>query len=95
MSCQTDEFPACTLPAAELGERVEEIAAIGRAHLLGAEGSELRFDKTARAKLEWLIEAESHCCAPLTFDLSERDDHLALAITGPGSQAFHTAFTAG
>lgn len=93
----TTELPACTLGPAALDDRIEEIAAIGTDSLVAAVSeTELRFrnDATTRRRLQRLVEAEASCCAELKLELTEQADHLALTISGPGSQAFHRAFTA-
>ncbi|MDX6697053.1 MAG: hypothetical protein QOE65_450 [Solirubrobacteraceae bacterium] len=90
------DFPACTLPQAALNDRIEEIRAIGAASLVAAVSeTELRFraDGETRRRLEDLIRAEAECCEGVSMRLEAAGDHLALHVTGPGSQAFHRAFT--
>ena len=90
------ELPACTLPQAALNDRIQEIRAIGADSLIAAVSeNELRFrgDRRTRARLEALVEAEAGCCAQIEMTLKDRGDELRLTVAGPGSQAFHTAFT--
>jgi hypothetical protein len=93
----SDEPLACTLPATELPLRLAQIRAIADDALLGRDpDGRLRFraDADTERRLQTLIEAESRCCAQLRFALTAHDGHLALEVSGPGSQAFHRAFTA-
>ncbi|HVE69576.1 MAG TPA: hypothetical protein VNB64_13445 [Solirubrobacteraceae bacterium] len=93
----TSDFPACTLAPTALNDRIEEITAIGTDSLIAAVSeTEFRFraDDETRKRLHALVEAEASCCAQLKLELTERDDHLTLTVDGPGSQAFHRAFTA-
>jgi hypothetical protein len=92
------ELPACTLGPAALSDRIEEIRAIGSDSLVAAVSeSELHFraDDRTRERLGRLVAAERACCEGIRMELRERGDHLALTVSGPGSQAFHTAFTGG
>jgi hypothetical protein len=77
---------ACTLRAADVPARAEEIRALGRDGLLSAEGDErravLRFrgDAATRARVERFVAAESECCAFLRFEI---DGSGTLTIAAP------------
>jgi hypothetical protein len=77
---------ACSLSAAELSKRLEEMSAVGRDALLGVlpDGT-LRFraDERTRERLDRIIAAESLCCSFLRFDLAEESGELRLAVTAP------------
>ena len=89
------ELPiACTLSATDLRERLAEMAAIGRAALIGAERdgtrAVLRFrpvDETRR-RLEAVVAAEAECCAFLDIALGNEEDLVLLTIRAPsGAEA--------
>jgi len=91
------DFPYCTLGPAALNDRIDEIRAIGSDSLIAAVSeTELYFraDERTRKRLQRLIDAEAECCAGVAMRLEEAPDHLVLTVSGPGSQAFHKAFTA-
>jgi hypothetical protein len=75
---------ACTLLPAEMAARADEIRALGRAALRAVELGErsviLRFDPTARPRVERIAAAEARCCAFLDFQL---DADAALTIVAP------------
>ena len=82
------EIPiACSLSAAEQGERRDAAQRLVAAALLDARvtdrGAMLRFSGAAEPALRELIAAERECCPFLTFELSERGDGLSLAVSGP------------
>jgi hypothetical protein len=85
---ETDPI-ACSLGASDLGSRLEEIAAVGRDHLIGAEtrdgGHVLRFrlGEDSRRRLAAIVAAESECCPFLDLDLREHDGELVLTVTAP------------
>ncbi|HEX8123098.1 MAG TPA: hypothetical protein VF549_17740 [Solirubrobacteraceae bacterium] len=80
---------ACSLTAAELPDRLREIASIGRDALLDARvapgRATLRFAARPgiRDRLDALVAAESACCAFLTFEVREDDAQIVLDIRGP------------
>ena len=84
------ELPiACTLIATDLHERLAEMAAIGRAALIGAERdgtrAVLRFrpvDETRR-RLEAVVAAEAECCAFLDMALRNEEAAVVLTIDAP------------
>jgi MerR family copper efflux transcriptional regulator len=83
-----NEIPiACSLSAAEQGERRETTRRLVAAALLGARvterGASLRFAGASAPALRELIAAESECCPFLRFDLRERGEELLLDVEGP------------
>lgn len=85
-----DEIPiACSLGAAELEQRLTEIAAVGSASLISRarEGDRhlLRFraDATTRRRLEAIVAAEAECCSFLELTLSDDAGVLVLSIGAP------------
>lgn len=82
---------ACSLGAGELGERLDEIAAIGAAALLGSEtdgGRHLlrfRSDPDTRQRLERIVAAETRCCSFLELGLAEENGELVLRIAAPAA----------
>ena len=86
----TDDSPiACSLSPSDLQRRLDEIAAVGAAHLLAhyTEGGHhlLRFrgSEATRQRLEAIIEAEAQCCSFLHLSLEDRGDALILALDAP------------
>ena len=80
---------ACTLTAAEVPERMAQIAALGAdaltsAQLTGAHAV-LRFQNGAatRERLADIVAAEATCCAFLAMRLDDEDDAVVLTIDGP------------
>ena len=89
---QPDETPlaiACALTAAEMSQRLAEIAALGEAALLDTQVIKghviLRFaaHDGIRPRLEAIIAAESRCCGFMTFDLRDDGAQIALRIDAP------------
>ncbi len=83
----TDPKPiACTLGTSQLGQRLDEIAALGAESLLGHELEDgahtLRFrrDDRTRRQLEEIVAAEARCCPFLDLSISEGDSELLLTI---------------
>jgi hypothetical protein len=80
---------ACSLTAAELPERLAEIAALGEAALLDAQVLErratLRFaaHDGIRPRLEAIIAAEARCCGFMSFDLRDDGAQIVLRIDAP------------
>ena len=75
---------ACTLTATQMADRRAEMAAIGRAALLGARAVvRFRADAETRRRLEAIVAAEAECCAFLDLALRDQDDALALTIGAP------------
>lgn len=96
---------ACSLDAAALRQRLDEIADLGATSLVesGVDGERhlLRFRSGAgtRRRLEAIIAAEATCCSFLDLSLEERGDQLVLSVCAPedGRQLaleFAAAFTA-
>jgi len=82
------ELPiACTLTAAGLRERLAEMSALGDEALLSSETQTgralLRFEPSARERVDAIVAAESQCCAFLGFALTDTPAALELAITAP------------
>ena len=85
------ELPmACSLSAAELPARLDEMAAVGRAGLIASELAStravLRFrDDGAgtRDRLAAIVAAESECCAFLAMRIADEGDAITLTIDGP------------
>jgi hypothetical protein len=83
------ELPiACTLSAAEMPGRLEEISALGD-RLLSRDNDgrrvilSFRRDGDTRGRLEALVAAEARCCAFLELTLSEDDEAISLTILAP------------
>ena len=80
---------ACSLTAAEMPERMAEIAALGEAALLDAQVLERRAilhfaaHDGIRSRLEAIIAAESRCCGFMTFDLRDDGAQIVLRIDAP------------
>jgi hypothetical protein len=80
---------ACSLSAAELPQRLADMAAIGRADLLSSHAAGgralLRFRRgpDTRRRLEAIVAAEAECCAFLTMELGETADAVELGIGAP------------
>ena len=77
---------ACTLSAAELGERgvawSELTSRWGRGSTLGPDSVVLSFarDPGALARLERLVDQERECCAWIDFEIAERDQTVDLVM---------------
>ena len=88
------ELPiACSLAAAELGDRHRELAAVGRGGLIGierrnGEPAVLSFkpEPDTLARLRRIIAAEAACCPFLDMRVSDGDP-LILTIDGPADAA--------
>jgi hypothetical protein len=85
-----EELPiACSLTASEFPARMAEMAELGRDALVGARvdagHAELRFAASdrVRPRVERFVEAESRCCAFLTFQLTDAADEVLLSIDAP------------
>jgi hypothetical protein len=83
------ELPiACTLSAAEMPARRQEISALG-ARLLSRDDDgrqvilRFRSDGDTRGRLETLVAAEARCCAFLELTLNEDDEAISLTILAP------------
>ena len=80
---------ACTLTATQMADRRAEMAAIGRAALLGVDEDDaravarFRADAETRRRLEAIVAAEAECCAFLDLALRDEQDALALTIGAP------------
>jgi hypothetical protein len=84
------ELPiVCSLSATELPVRLAEMAALGRAALLGAsvDGTRaaVRFaaGEGVRERVKAIAAAESQCCAFLTLRVSDVGDTVVLSIDAP------------
>ena len=84
------ELPiACSLTAAELGPRVDEMRALGDAALVDVETeparATLRFAaaRGVRERVDAVVAAESECCAFLTMRVDEDPDRVVLTIEAP------------
>jgi hypothetical protein len=85
-----DELPiACSLSAADLPERLQQMALLGRDALLDAhvDGryARLRFaaGEGVRERVDAIVAAESRCCAFLTMRVTGEPDVVALSIDAP------------
>jgi hypothetical protein len=86
----TDPKPiACSLGANDLQQRLDEIAEVGAAGLVGrdSEGGThtLRFraDEATHRRLEEIVAAEAECCSFLELELIEQGDEMVLTLGGP------------
>lgn len=74
----------CSLPAAELDDRLREIdGLIGRALLERrdeAATTVLSFDRAAATELRDLVRRERNCCRHLSFTIEEDDAVIRVAI---------------
>jgi hypothetical protein len=95
MAEMSDPKPlACSLGASDLRQRLDEIAELGSAGLIGYENEggthTLRFrpsPETSR-RLEVIVAAEAKCCSFLDLELSERDGELVLTLAAPDRGQF-------
>ena len=85
------ELPiACTLDARQTSDRQALIAQLWADALIATEPilagmrARLRDSPDVERRVQELINAESRCCAFLTFELVRDGDELVLDITGPG-----------
>jgi hypothetical protein len=81
---------ACTFDPADLPEMADRPAAIrqlGRDGLLALEREPrrvvMRFATEVRDRVDWLVAAESRCCAFLGFEVAEQPGAVVLTITAP------------
>jgi hypothetical protein len=83
----------CSLNTAQMSERLEEMAALGREGLTGARRSsthaELRFAAGSgiRERVERVVAAEADCCAFLTMRVTDEGDAVTLTIDAPEDAA--------
>ena len=84
---------ACSLGAADYRKRLEQIRAIGREALVGAEDRDdavrLVFDDDAsiRARLEEIVAAEAACCPFLDLQIGQSPEGITLTIAAPPEAA--------
>ncbi|HMJ95876.1 MAG TPA: hypothetical protein VK486_08485 [Thermoleophilaceae bacterium] len=84
---------ACTLSAANLRARGEELRALGGDGLVDATEEAgravLRFrpEPSIRKRVEAAVAAESECCAFLDFELEAGEDATVLTISAPNGGA--------
>lgn len=84
---------ACTLGAADVKKRQEELRALGKDGLVSkvayGDSAVLRFrpDPAIRGRVEAAVAAESECCPFLDFELEHGQDATVLTITGPDGAA--------
>jgi hypothetical protein len=80
---------ACSLGASDLQQRLDEIAELGAASLIGRDTAAgkhtLRFrpDPTTRSRLEEIVAAEAECCSFLDLKLTEYEGELILTLAAP------------
>jgi hypothetical protein len=80
---------ACSLGASDLRQRLDEIAEVGAASLIGRDTDDgkhtLRFrsDPTTHRRLEEIVVAEAECCSFLDLELAEQGDELVLTLAAP------------
>ena len=86
----TDLPIACSLDADELGERLTDMGAVGRAALRDVQRTPrravLRFaaDAQTRERLASIVAAEARCCAFLDFSLLDDAGEIVMTISAPG-----------
>ena len=85
-----EELPiACSLSAAEFPARMAQMAELGRDALVDARvdgaHAQLRFvaGEAVRERVERFVEAESRCCAFLTFALADTPGEMVVSIDAP------------
>ena len=84
---------ACSLSAGDYRERLEQIRAIGREALIGAEDGDgavrLVFadDAPIRAQLEDIVAAEAACCPFLDLQIGQSPEGITLTIAAPPEAA--------
>jgi hypothetical protein len=87
----TDQPIACTLHTSQTSDRRALIADLWADALIDNEPTatgvraRLRDSPGVASRLSELIEAESRCCAFLSFDLTPDGDQLVLDINGPAA----------
>lgn len=78
---------ACSLPDAEVGDRVTSWRALRERAGLGAEaidgGARLWLSRDSAAEAEDLLRREAACCGFLDFTLAPDGDRLRLDVTSP------------
>lgn len=76
---------ACSLPAADMRARLDEIATLGREALVDSRiddgAATLRFRASFRDRLQAIVAAEAKCCGFLDFGLESRDEEIVLTVT--------------
>ncbi len=84
------ELPlACSLDAAELPERLAQMAELGRSSLLTMESAErravlrFRLSPGTAERLATIVAAEEECCAFMTMNLARGPDAVELTIGAP------------
>jgi hypothetical protein len=93
MNVEPTELPiACSLSTTDLRARLAEMAELGRCALTGSDcqgrRAELRFDGSARERVEAIAAAEAECCAFLEMRVSEEDGEVLWALEAPaGAEA--------
>jgi hypothetical protein len=80
---------ACSLGASDLQQRLDEIAELGTASLIGRDTAagkhtlHFRPDPTTRRRLEEIVAAEAECCSFLDLKLTEHEGELILTLAAP------------
>jgi hypothetical protein len=81
------EAPSCSLQGRDLQKRLDEIAALGAASLLGQEADgdrqvlRFRADPETRRRLEALVAAEAECCSFLDLALESNGEEIVLTVS--------------
>jgi hypothetical protein len=87
MQVAADVPIACTLPSAELPERLAWIRQFTArrltAHRLEGATLHLTYARDARAELARIVAGERQCCGFLRFDLHDTPDAIELTIEAP------------
>ncbi|MCZ4492621.1 MAG: hypothetical protein JWP53_1552 [Conexibacter sp.] len=85
-----DALPiACSLDATELPKRLAEMTNLGQAALIDAQNdatsAQLRFaaGTGVRDRIEFVVAAESRCCAFLDMTITDEPDTIVLTIEAP------------
>ena len=78
---------ACTLTPGDFQNRAREIADLRQQHLTAVERRELvlelRYARSAAARVRAMVAAEQTCCAFLAFEIEETADDLHVTIIAP------------
>jgi hypothetical protein len=80
---------ACSLSAAEYGERLAAISRVGGSSLINVEERprqtvlHFRYSTKTRDELQTIVAQEADCCAFLDLSLETSDEELVLTLTAP------------
>jgi hypothetical protein len=80
---------ACSLSAAEYGERLAAISRVGGSSLINVEERprqtvlHFRYSTKTRDELQTIVAQEADCCAFLDLSLETSDEELVLTLAAP------------